>query len=179
MSSFHFFANERLSTAELTAACLDGHLIGIGEGFMPADAAETRWMRGRSLAPVLGTSLAATHATAAWVHGALAELPTLLDVQRCSEKRRHHVPDRRLVYRDVRIEPADVEHLGDAAVSSPVRTVADLARSGEAYAATVEAMLRLDPALARHAVTWIDAHPRFPGVRAARATLTARVDDRR
>ncbi len=175
MSTFHFFADERLSTAELTAACLDGHLVGIGEGFMPADAVETAWMRGRALLPVLGSSLAATHATAAWVHGAIAEPPALLDVQRCTAQRRNHVPDRRLVYRDVCMEAADVEVLGGAAVSTRVRTVADLARAGDAHDETLDAMLRLDPSLAEPALVWAQVHTRFPGVRRARQVLASRV----
>ncbi|MGC5083468.1 hypothetical protein, partial [Escherichia coli] len=69
VSPFLYFPGERLSLAELTAACLDGLLAPIGEGFMPADAVETTWMRARSLAPLVGERWAAVRVSAAWVHG--------------------------------------------------------------------------------------------------------------
>ena len=69
-SPFLYFADDRLSQAELTAACLDGDLVELGEAYIPADAVETTGLRAGSLSEVLGESLAATHLTAAWIHGA-------------------------------------------------------------------------------------------------------------
>ena len=74
-SPFLYFADDRLSLAELSAACLDGDLVELGEAYIPADAVETRGLRAGSLAGVLGDSLAATHLTAAWIHGALPDPP--------------------------------------------------------------------------------------------------------
>lgn len=171
MDPFHFFAGERLSLAELSAACLDGHLQGLGEGYMPADAVETTWMRARSLTPVLGSSLVATHATAAWIHGALSELPGRLDVQRRTTRRLHYVPQRRLVYRDLQIDPADTVILGGVAVSTIVRTAADLARAGDDYAAALAALLAWSPGARQEARDWLTSHPRLPGTRQARTAL--------
>ena len=41
-SPFLYFADDRLSAAELSAARLDGHLVELGEAYIPADAVETR-----------------------------------------------------------------------------------------------------------------------------------------
>ena len=174
MSPFHYFPGDRLSLAELMAACLDGHLVELGEGFMPADAAETPWMRARSLVPLLGTRLAATHTTAAWIHGALADVPWRVDVQRASARRIHAVHNRRLVYRDLRLDPEDTVLIASVAVSSVQRTIADLARSPE-HRDALDAMLTEFPAAAGAALTWFEDHPRYPGARSARATLRAAV----
>src|SRR3546814_4417455 len=52
-SPFLYFAGSRLSQAELSAACLDGDLVPLGDGFVPADLIETTALRAASLRPVL------------------------------------------------------------------------------------------------------------------------------
>jgi hypothetical protein len=127
-SPFLYFADHRLSRAELTAACLDGDLVELGEGYIPADAVETSALRAASLLPVLGDTLAATHLTAAWIHGALPHAPSRHTVQRAVVRRIHVVPDRQLVYRDLAV-PADQQWIiGGVRVTSVPRTLADLAR---------------------------------------------------
>ena len=41
-SPFLYFADDRLSLAELSAAWLDGDLVELGEAYIPADAVETQ-----------------------------------------------------------------------------------------------------------------------------------------
>jgi hypothetical protein len=72
---FLYFAGDRLSTAELARARLDGDLVEVGEAYMPTDAVETRELRAGSLRPMIPAALALTRRVAAWVHGALAEPP--------------------------------------------------------------------------------------------------------
>src|SRR3954452_7585169 len=127
-SPFLYFADDRLSRAELTAACLDGDLVELGEAYIPADAVETRALRAGSLAGVLGDSLAATHLTAAWIHGSLPAPPARHTVQRAVVRRLHRVPERRVVYRDPAVDPADLTRIGGVWVTSPARTMADLSR---------------------------------------------------
>ncbi len=69
---FLYFPGDRLSRTELSAARLDGHVVEVGEAYMPADAVETRELRAGSARPWLSAALALTHESAAWVHGALA-----------------------------------------------------------------------------------------------------------
>lgn len=123
-----YFAHERLSPAELSAARLDGHLVELGEGYIPADAVETAGLRAASLLPVVDERLAATHTTAAWIHGALEEPPARHTVQRAVARRIHHVLDHRLAYRDACVEPRDLVRLGGVLVTTRARTLADLTR---------------------------------------------------
>jgi hypothetical protein len=130
-SPFLYFADDRLSRAELSAACLDGDLVELGEAYIPADAVETAALRAGSLARTLGDTLAATHLTAAWIHGALLHQPARHTVQRAVPRRLHVVPDRQLVYRDLSIPSSDLLLVGGVRVTSPVRTMIDLARVGD------------------------------------------------
>ena len=115
---FLYFPGDRLSQTELMAARLDGHVVEIGEAFMPADAVETREMRAGSLRSILGSQLAATHESAAWVHGVRDEPPSRHHVQRCVDHRVAHVLDTRLHYRDLRLPPRDCVIIGGATVST-------------------------------------------------------------
>lgn len=176
-SPYLLFAGDRLSSAELSAACLDGDLIEVGEGYMPADAVETAWMRAASLAPVVGDRLALTHLSAAWVHGGLASPPARHTVQRAVSRRIHHVIGRRIRYRDPRIDDADQMRIAGVRVTTPARTLADLARSPDPaciHAAVVLAAHDTD-AIAE-ALAWFDRHGVVPYKRPAQALLRGILD---
>ena len=173
VSPFLFFVDERLSLAELSAACLDGLLVPLGEGFMPADAAETPWMRARSLLPLLGDRLAAVRASAAWIHGAVSEEPTPHHVQRAGATRARARSDARTVFHDVRLEPVDVCAVAGVHVSSPGRTLVDLARSDDgADQALARTWAVADPLVRGAAEQWLARHPRFPHGRRAALLLS-------
>lgn len=127
-SPFLYFVGDRLSLAELSAARLDGDVVELGDAYIPADAVETRALRAGSLSGILGENLAATHLSAAWVHGVLPEPPVRHTVQRGVSRRLHRLPARNLVYRDLAVDAADLELIGGVLVTSPVRTLCDLAR---------------------------------------------------
>ncbi|MFB8147142.1 type IV toxin-antitoxin system AbiEi family antitoxin [Microbacterium sp. NPDC056003] len=154
-SPFLYFVDDRLSLAELMAARLDGDVVELGDAYIPADAVETRALRAGSLTGLLGDTLAATHLTAAWVHGVLSEPPSPHTVQRAVPRRLHRVPSRRLVYRDLAVDPADLVTVGGVRVTTPVRTLEDLCRVGDdahTRAARLLAMGRgdlVDAAIAR------------------------------
>ncbi|MFB3979535.1 MULTISPECIES: hypothetical protein [Microbacterium] len=174
VSPFLYFPGERLSMAELTAACLDGLLTPIGEGFMPADAVETAWMRARSLAPLLGERWAAVRSSAAWVHGGVGVEPFRHRIQRASAERAR--PPRRtgVLANDVRIAPEDVMAIAGVHVARPERTLVDLARSGEAdEQGAARAWAEAVPDLAEGARAWLQRHPRFPHARRAHALLSS------
>ncbi|MFT4220376.1 MAG: hypothetical protein QM611_07675 [Microbacterium sp.] len=143
-----YFAHAGLSPAELSAARLDGHLVELGEGYIPADAVETPALRAASLTPILGDLLAATHSSAAWVHGALDAPPRRHTVQRAVDHRIGHVVGRGVVYRDGRLPEHDIVRIGGMAVSSPSRTLADLARQ-RVVGADLDDERQLDRAIAR------------------------------
>ena len=171
-SPFLYFAGDRLSTAELAAARLDGELVEVGEGYMPADAVETRELRAGSLAPLVGATLAATQLSAAWVHGAIDTPPTRHAVQRAVARRLSPPLDARVRYSDVRLDAADVQVIAGVAVTTPTRTLADLARSRDAaHHDAAERLLALAPHLRDAALAWLAGAGPVPDKRAAAAFL--------
>lgn len=172
VSPFLFFPDERLSLAELSAACLDGALVALGEGFMPADAAETTWMRARSLTPLLSERWAAVRLTAAWVHGGVAREPTRHHLQRVRDVRVRAGRDARTVYHDVRIPPGDVSMIAGVPVSTPARTLVDLARSGDDDdLVAARAWASGEPLVRADAEAWLERHSRYPYARRAADVL--------
>ncbi len=171
-SPFLYFADERLSQAELSAARLDGHLVELGEAYIPADAVETRELRAGSLRGLLGDTLAATHLSAAWVHGALHDPPARHTVQRAVARRLHQVIGRRLLYRDLSVDPADLMSIGGVLVTVPVRTLADLSRiPDDAHTHAARLMADAAPGLAAQAIDWLQSHGALPNKRSALAFL--------
>jgi hypothetical protein len=176
-SAFLYFAGDRLSLAELSAARLDGHVVELGDAYIPADAVETRELRAGSLRELLGDALAATHLSAAWVHGARHEPPPRHTVQRAVSRRLHHVMGQRLLYRDLTIDPDDLLLIGGVWVTTPLRTLADLARVDDAEhrrAARQLAAMQTGSAVA--AIRWLEEHGALPYKRSALRLLTTLVD---
>ena len=171
-SPFLYFPGDRLSSAELSAARLDGDVVELGEAYIPADAVETRALRAGSLRGILGDTLAATHLSAAWVHGGLTEPPARHTVQRAVAWRIHQVIDRRAVYRDPEVGSEDLWRIGGVLVTSPQRTLADLARvPDDDYAEAARLLSDAFPGLALEAAEWFDARSPVPHKRTAVAFL--------
>jgi hypothetical protein len=167
-----YFPGQRLSEAELMAACLDGHLVALGDAFIAADAAETAALRGASLRPLLGDALAATQRSAAWVHGALDAPPSRHRVQRVTARRLHHIIDRRLEYHDRRLPADDLMLIGGVWVTTPTRTLADLARERDPVSAAAAGMLlRTGVADAGAGIAWLEAAGPLQNKRAALTRL--------
>lgn len=167
-ASFLYFAHDRFSPAELSAARLDGHLVELGEGYIPADAVETAALRAASLSPLLGVRLAATHLSAAWIHGVIDDPPARHAVQRAVDHRIRIVTDHRLVYRDGCVEPGDLVRIGGVLVTTPVRTLADLARQsagGDDDPEVAQAVERMAarPGAARAAIVRLAVQTAVPG----------------
>ncbi|WP_396668322.1 type IV toxin-antitoxin system AbiEi family antitoxin [Microbacterium sp. R86528] len=157
-SPFLYFPDDRLSLAELTAACLDGDLVELGPAFMPADAVETSALRAGSMQLLLGGSLAATHLSAAWIYGTRHNPPLRHNVQRAVPQRRNRLPARSVIYRDVQLPGPDLQRIGGVWVTSPARTVGDLARThDEEYRATARQMVAYDLPLLRASIRQLEA----------------------
>lgn len=170
-SPFLYFIGDRLSLAELTAARLDGDVVELGEAFIPADAVETRALRAGSLTGLLGDTLAATHLSAAWVHGAIPDPPARHTVQRAVPRRLNRFPTRHLVYRDLAVHPDDLESIGGVWVTTPLRTLIDVSRIDDASHARAARMLaESDRDLAAEAIARLGSGA-LPHKRAALALL--------
>lgn len=118
----------RLSEGELRSATLDGELVPVGEGFLPIDTPETPFTRAASLAPLLiDDRVVVADRSAAWVWG---WGPAPVAVTTCvAITARIPSPDRRrLRAREVVIDDDDRRMLGPVAVTTPLRTLLDLAR---------------------------------------------------
>ncbi len=118
----------RLSASELRSAALDGEVIAVGEGFLPIDMPVTPLTRAASLAPLLiDDRVVVADRSAGWVWGwgpAPAAVTTCVAITA-----RIPSPDRRrLRAREVVIDDDERRLLGPVAVTTPLRTLLDLAR---------------------------------------------------
>lgn len=173
--AFLYVPGERLSLPELTAARLDGHLVDLGEGFIPADLVEGPDTRAASIRSLIPPQAAASGPTAAWVHGAGDAPPALHHVRRIVDRRIRPVLDRRVTLHDVFVPDTEVVHLGGVAVLTPLRTMIDLAlgvHRDESLLRWMILLAEVTPALAGQAVGALDELARVPGKRAGRAALS-------
>lgn len=171
-SPFIYFAGDALSLAEKSAARLDGDLIELDEAYTPTDTVETAAMRAGSLASLLGDTLAATHLSAAWIYGLLPDPPRRHTVQRAVPRRIHGVLHPRLHYRDLQVPPDDLLLLAGVRVTTPGRTVADLARVADvAHGAALDAYAVQQPRAVAAGLHWLEAAGTVPHKRAAVALL--------
>lgn len=167
-SVFLYFAGDRLSEPELWSARLDGHVVELGEGFVPADTIETAALRAASLAPITRTDAAATHASAAWVHGLIDDPPFRHSIQRITATRTRQRIGRRFVYRDPRVPDRDLWIVSSVAVTSPERTLADLARSSDPDdERLVREIAERCPDLVARSREWLAGCERMPNKRRA------------
>ena len=125
--AFLYVPGERLSQTELSAARIDGHVVDLGDAYIPADFVEGPDVRASTIAALVRPGTAACHQTAAWIHGAGDTPPGVHHVKRCVERRIRPVTSSRVVFHDTLLPEADVCALGGVAVSSPARTMLDLA----------------------------------------------------
>lgn len=157
-SPFLYFADDRLSLAELTAACLDGDLVDLGHGYIPADAVETAALRAESLLPLVGEGLAATHLSAAWIHGFLHALPSRHTLQRASATRGNRLPPRSVVYRDLQVDQAQIVRIGGVQVTTALKTLCDLSRVADPeHRAAAARLIEDDPHLVPLAIEQLHA----------------------
>lgn len=122
-------ASNTLSEAELRSAALDGELRALAHTFVPLDTPDDARARLAALAPAIDDPrIIVSHRCAAWVWG---WTPTACLSLCCSVSSRHRVPStRRRAFgvREVAIEPDEIIMVEGVSVTTPVRTLIDLAR---------------------------------------------------
>ena len=77
---------------------------------------------------------------------------------RAVPRRLHLVPDRRLVYRDLPVAPADLQRMCGVLVTTPERTLADLARLGdETHSRAAQLLAASAPGLVAAAIARLES----------------------
>lgn len=172
--AFLFLPGVRLSPAELSAARIDGHVVELGEAYVPADLVETADLRARTLAALVRPGTAASGPTAAWIHGAGDAPPSVHHVKRAVDRRIRPQTNGRLVFHDTLLAASDQQVIGGIAVSTPVRTLFDLATTLHRDPRVLPWMDHLAgvlPGLAADAAAAVRSLNRVPGSRAGLAAL--------
>ena len=118
-----------LPEAELYAAKLDGELYPVDQCFSPIDEIDGRWNRARALLLTVPARLIAEQRTAAWVHGALSRPPR--QHQFCADISARVRPSGlvAITVREVVVDASDLVDVAGLLVTTPLRTVVDLARA--------------------------------------------------
>lgn len=169
-----YLPGARLSLPELSAARLDGHVVDLGDAYIPADLVEGADVRAASIAALVQDGAAVCGPSAAWVHGAGDAPPPVHHVKRCVERRVRPRTSARLVFHDTVLPPAHVVMIGGVPVSTPGRTMMDLATSlhrDPRVLPWMNALAVACPEATRHALTELRGTTRVPGSRAGIAAL--------
>ncbi|MFK4850603.1 hypothetical protein ACI3KT_03130 [Microbacterium sp. ZW T6_19] len=174
--AFLYMPGGRLSVSELSAARLDGHVVELGEGYIPADLVEGAALRAQAIASLIPAGTAASGPTAAWVHAGGAPPPARHHVSRTSAQRLRIDVDRRVTFHDRRVEPAEVSLLSSVRVTTPARTMTDLllgTRRGPDFLIWARLLADALPTAVEQAEQEIESLHRVPGRRQALEALAA------
>ncbi|KQR45537.1 hypothetical protein ASF87_15070 [Microbacterium sp. Leaf161] len=172
--AFLYLPGERLTIPELSAARIDGHLVDLGEGYIPADLIESPSARAAAIAGLVPADTAASGPSAAWIHGAGDAPPARHHVRRAVGHRIRATLPPRVILHDTALSRTHIELIGGVPVMTPQRTMVDLALGLHRDESLRRWMLLLadtEPALVSVALSEIDAMIRVPGKRAGRGAL--------
>lgn len=161
-----------LPAPELAAAVLDGELYRLGDGYRPIDVRTDAAGRAAAVLAGLPTRVIAERASAAWIWGALLEQPAVRTCCVSLRERARPAPQPTLHVREVVVAPPELRRLRGRLVTSPRRTLVDLARWDGAWdPASAGALCRLDALDPAEVADSLRALPRLPGGRRARVRL--------
>ncbi|MFK3679107.1 type IV toxin-antitoxin system AbiEi family antitoxin [Microbacterium sp. NPDC090218] len=172
--AFLYVPGDRLSQSELSAARIDGHVVEVGDAYIPADLVEDPDVRATTVSALIQPGTAACAQTAAWIHGAGDAPPMVHHVKRCVERRIRPVTSARLVFHDTVLPGSDLWTIGGVPVSTPVRTMLDLATTLHRDPRVLPWMDRLAlavPGTPEAAAAALCGLRRVPGSRAGLAAL--------
>ena len=122
-----------LPLAELSAARLDGELYCVDDGYSPVDIPCGPHERAASIAAYCQGRLMAEQRTAAWVWGALDLPPARHELCASLGARARPAFPIRTVVREVVIDREEYAMVGGIAVTTPLRTIVDLARFSPSF----------------------------------------------
>ncbi|MFC4137099.1 MULTISPECIES: hypothetical protein [unclassified Microbacterium] len=174
-----YLPGDRLSLTELGAARLDGHVVEVGEGFLPADTVEGPEARALSLCALIPSSGALCGPSAAWVHGAGDLPPARHHVCRADAAAARLRPGPRIVTHQVALTPDQTVRIAGvpvAAVDAVAISLAFTAGRDPESAHWLRALIEVFPGLAARTYETIGGRSRAPGKRPALELLARLVD---
>ncbi|MBF4624431.1 type IV toxin-antitoxin system AbiEi family antitoxin [Clavibacter sp. VKM Ac-2872] len=118
-----------LPLAELCSARLDGEVYEVDACYSPVDELASPWLRAAALAAQVPSRLIAERSTAAWVHGAVRTPPRTHEYCVDSVARCHPPALRNVRIREVVLHERDTTTLAGLRVTTPLRTLCDIART--------------------------------------------------
>jgi len=170
-----------LPLAELCAARLDGELVGVDEAFLPIDTCDGPAERASAAGRFWPQRLIAERVTAAWIWGAVPDPPARHQLCASKDARARPAVPARSTVREVVIAADEYTQLGAVRVTTPLRTVVDLARFTESFGAADDEVLR---SLARYGAVdlgdcrrALDRRRNLPAKKLAWSRLTAALGD--
>ncbi|WP_423924162.1 hypothetical protein ACPEEZ_07675 [Frigoribacterium sp. 2-23] len=119
--------SDDLPEPELRAALLDGEVYELGDCYSSIADLDLPWRRASSLRSALGQQLIGYRATAAWCWGFGGPAPARLEGCVSLRARGRSMPGR-VAVSEVLIDDDESVALGEVRVTSPARTMADIAR---------------------------------------------------
>ena len=128
-----------LPLAELHAARLDGELVAVDDCFSPIDEPDDTLHRARSLAMTSPRRLIAERDSAAWVLGARDRPPSRHQFCADATARTSASAASRHQFREVVIDETEILSIGGLRLTTPIRTVIDIARSSSRFTASERA----------------------------------------
>jgi hypothetical protein len=164
-----------LPLAELCAARLDGQLVAVDGAFCPVDTGISPVERAAAASRDWSSRLIAEQLSAAWIWGALLDPPARHQLCASSAERARSpgAPQAR----EVVIDQDEIARLGGARVTTPLRTVADIARFSQAFGETEAGIIRrlmlLDGVTLDDCRSALDRRRNLPGKTLAWARIRA------
>lgn len=125
-------ADVDLSPAELQAARLDGEVYELAGAYCLVDEVEAPRHRARAVLGARSPRLIAELGTAAWIWGAAAQ-PDRLEFSVTPDARARFAPGHQIAVREIVYDDGDLASLEGHRVTTPLRTIIDLARRGDAF----------------------------------------------
>lgn len=171
-----YVPGRRLSLPELAAARLDGHVVELGDAYVPADTVEGADARAASVAAGIPERMGACGPTAAWIHGAGLLPPPVHHVRRITTGRYRPRSPHAVIVHEPALEPPDGVQISGIVVATPLFTGLELALGASthpAYAAWLRRLLEVMPPLREDLLARVRSLPRRPGRAQARALLRA------
>jgi len=160
-----------LPLAELHAARLDGEVYPLDDCFSPVDALERTTSRALVIRSSWDTRFIAEQRSAAWVWGAQPSPPRPHELCTGIQTRVRQPPPYEATVREVVVDEHDLTRVAGVWVTTPLRTVTDLARFSAVFDATeavvVKALMTIGRFSLEECAVALDKHRNLPHKRQA------------